>query len=148
PGRRELALLLANNHNDLGTALKTLGRLNDAEQLYLQAIAMKETLVEESPEDAGYRFHLAHAYLGIGHLQRELAQPEKATASLSYAASLFEKLAAESPEHQNFLEVGHALWNLSDMHFQVGKPDEAEAALRRALDTFVQSAQKFPANPL
>ena len=148
PGRRDIALLLANNHNDLATALTNLNRRDEAERLYLQALAMKEKLVTESPENSAYRFHLAHANLGLGYLNSDLGQPEKAATFFSEAAAQFEKVAAGAIDHRNRLDAGHALWNLSDMHFRAGKQDEAEAALQRALDTFVQAVKDFPAQPL
>jgi tetratricopeptide (TPR) repeat protein len=96
----------AEAHYNLGNTLKELGRLDEAEGSYRQAIALKSDYAE------------AHSNLGV--TLRELGRFGEAEASLRQATAL----------KSDFVEA-HS--NLGNTLKELGRLDEAEASLRQAI---------------
>jgi len=102
--------------NNLGTALRDLGRLDESEQLHRQAIAIAETRgMKDSPELADY-----HAQLGAClTLQKRFEEAEK---------ELLAAFAVLKPHvAKNDRRARTTVRNLANLYTAWDKPDQANA---------------------
>ncbi|MBF8288910.1 MAG: Tetratricopeptide TPR 1 repeat-containing protein, partial [Candidatus Rokubacteria bacterium] len=128
-------------HNDLGNALRALGRLSEAQASYRRALQLKPdfhtahnalgntllALGRLSEAEVSYRralelspqFHMAHNNLGV--VLRELGR-------LLEAEECFRRAVELKPDYH----MAHS--NLGDALRDLARPSEAEACYRRALD--------------
>jgi Flp pilus assembly protein TadD/SAM-dependent methyltransferase len=102
----ELSPQDAEARNNLGIALKKLGRLGEAEESYRQAIVLKPDLTE--------------AHYNLGNTQKEMGKLDEAEVSLRQAIALR-------------YEFTEAHTNLGITLYELGRSHEAEASYRQAI---------------
>jgi tetratricopeptide (TPR) repeat protein len=132
---------LAEAHNNLGNALKDLGRLEEAKAAYQQAVTLKPSLLPAHN-------NLGNIFKAQGQLEQATASYERALAQnpnlaelhgnlavvlrdrglLQRAAAHYERALALKP---NYVE---ALYRLANLLREVGQLDRAAVLYRRALD--------------
>ncbi len=97
-------------------------RMDEAGQLYQEAIRRQAALVKRFPDDVAYRFWLATIRASSAHFLLERRQPAEARTTLEAAVADTEKFAQAHPEAQSlkpalqqlYLELAEALDRLDD----------------------------------
>jgi eukaryotic-like serine/threonine-protein kinase len=97
-------------------------RMDEAGQLYQEAIRRQAALVKRFPDDVAYRFWLATIRASSAHFLLERRQPAEARTILETAVADTEKFAQAHPEAQSlkpalqqlYLELAEALDRLDD----------------------------------
>ena len=82
----------------LGDVVRSLGRAAEARPAYEQAIALKESLVEEDPDKTEHRYALTCAIWRRGLSLRDLGDPTGAAADIRRALSLCDGMRAVGRE--------------------------------------------------
>jgi hypothetical protein len=67
--------------NNLGLALAKLGRSEDDDDAYREAIALQRAALDKAPEVAQFRLFLTHHYANLAEVQRTRGRPAEAAAS-------------------------------------------------------------------
>jgi tetratricopeptide (TPR) repeat protein len=121
--------------------------LEDREKLARRVQAHARAAAAQLPDDSGLRTALAHSHHQLGNVLRRTARAKDAEPELRQAASLYEKLAKESPEvaehRSNLAHVHNGLgWGLRDKDLAA-----AEQEHRRALALFEGLSDELPDNP-
>ena len=96
---------------DWGNALKSAGRLDDAETAFRQVQERASALTAKSPEVAEYRLQLAHSHNGLGHTLWNKRQSLEGEKECRAALALFKKLAVDFPniaEYQSHVAACNA----------------------------------------
>src|SRR5207244_5468059 len=91
--RQELAL----SHHNLAVLLKDLGRAQEAEDAYREAIALQKQLTTEFPAKPGYRQDLARSRNNLGMLLKDKGRLKEAEEAYREAIALYKPLAEPSP---------------------------------------------------
>jgi len=153
---KETAVQLAESQDQLGrsqedladTLVRTVksGRLDRAEQRYLQAVAISEKLVRARPEVPAFRRNLATTYNSLGILYRDLKQNDKAEAVYAKALALREQLAGEegSGDLDNQRALAAVYNNLGELYHIVGPQAQADAYYIKALAAREKLARDHP----
>jgi serine/threonine protein kinase/tetratricopeptide (TPR) repeat protein len=117
-----------------------------SEEAYRQAVYHMEQLARERPGDFDNAFDLANTYHWFYRPYWDTGRLERAEEITRHALAVFEKLAADFPDHRLLVEQGR--WDcqrtLANVLLKAGKSQEAEKTFRqvRAL-----SAELVAANP-
>jgi len=144
----ELQLAQANDYNDLAFVLVGATRLPEAERAIRTALELKQALVNDFPDNRDYRIHLAHSYLGLGHIANDSGRTSDAVQAYGEAASILNKLVAEPSGTQQFERwLSDTLSQLGDAWLRVNRPDDAKQAHQKALGRISMLAAEFPDNP-
>ena len=117
----------------LGRVLLVTGK-PEATQEILSALATTQKLVDEDPEDAGFRNWLAllHNYLGVAKWQ--MGKPDEAEAECRTALAIQQKLADESPAAAFFRDrLAYCFIYLGDVVRSLGRTAEAKGLYERAI---------------
>jgi len=125
-------------------------RLKDftaSEKAYRQAVHLMEELAEERPKDFDNRFDLAYTYHWLSGPYLESGRVQPAEEATRHALALFEKLAADFPEHRSQWEGYGASCQrtLAEVLQKAGKLPEAEKAYRAALTYWENRTAETPA---
>lgn len=99
-------------------------RMDEAGQLYQEAVRRQATLVKRFPEDAGYRFWLATIRLSTAQFLLERHQPAEARTLLETALRETEKFSQAHPQAKSltpklqelYLHLSDALEQLDDQN--------------------------------
>ena len=120
----------------MGDVLRKLGRLDEAQANYREAIAILGKLAADSPKTLEHRDHLAEAtaHLGAGLATRgkaaELSEAERLDRQ---AVTIGQALLDESPSTPRRLALARTLDGLADLLRVTGRPDEAESTFGQAI---------------
>jgi len=109
-------------------------RMDEAGQLYQEAVRRQATLVKRFPEDAGYRFWLATIRLSTAQFLLERHQPAEARTLLETAVSETEKFSQAHPQAKSltpklqelYLHLSDALEQLDDQNGSRQAREQAE----------------------
>ena len=120
--RRERSIAIATSRNNLGIALYSLGRFEEAIEQYERVVELREVALGEHHPDVGAAYNnLANALMQIRRLDE--ARDEHARSMAIWKAGL-------GPEHPF---IGASLNNLGNVEFNLGDFEAAEVRYREAL---------------
>ena len=137
---RRIAILLANT-----------GKPTEAEAEFRRTLEINAKLAADYPAVAEYRLRLAGSHNNIGATLMEAGKPSEAEAAYRRGMEIAEKLAADNPavtDLRSLLAMHYSSmafrrsWNMLKAW---GKPTEAEAELRRAVEILEKLAADNPA---
>jgi tetratricopeptide (TPR) repeat protein len=129
----QLRLAQANDYNDLAFVLKPDSRWPESERAVRTGLAFKQALAREFPDNRDYRIHVAHSYLGLGHIAVDSGRTPDAVHAFGEAATILSALATDASAHQGSNEfLGQTLDTLGDAWLRVNRPDDATQAHQRA----------------
>jgi tetratricopeptide (TPR) repeat protein len=112
--------------NDIGLALYTLRRSEEALAAHERAVAMQEEVVAAAPQVPRYRRLLCNHHFNLATDLRELGRPAEAIAAVGACCRL------EPHDPEQWVRQGRVLASLADQPSGAGYADAALAALRRA----------------
>jgi serine/threonine protein kinase len=138
-------LAQACDYNDLAFVLTPAEWAVEAERDNRHGLDLKQSLVDEFPDNREYRIHLAHSYLGLGYVTSDLGRTSDAVQAFGEAASALDSVAARgggTESCQTFL--GHALRQLGDAWLKLDRLEDAKHAHQQALECFVGLAATYP----
>lgn len=142
--RERVATSLYNEGNYLALA----GRLDEAEKVYREALAVAQTLVRDQPNNLEFLRLCAMSHQSLGRTLRDLKRfPEAKEACLASGAEIQRglKIDATSPDLRSTL--GSNYTTLAVLHQTMNEPAEAEAASRRALEVSRELSLEYPGVP-
>jgi tetratricopeptide (TPR) repeat protein len=122
---------LARAYNNLGTLLRREERLQEARELYENAIAFHERLAKQEPGNREYKQELATFNNNLALLLVDEQQVDAAQQRNRQALNLIEELA--SPPFSLGMELANA-HNLRCQMLEADTPGEAETECQRSLD--------------
>jgi tetratricopeptide (TPR) repeat protein/tRNA A-37 threonylcarbamoyl transferase component Bud32 len=124
----------------MGLALAASGDLEAALGQFTRAASLQEELVRADPVEVEFRWRLARCLDEVGRIRSLSGRPADAAEPLGRAAVLHEALVHDDPIQYGVDLARNQLYLASQRAFS-GRPDEAEACLRRAEDVANRSAQ-------
>jgi tetratricopeptide (TPR) repeat protein len=148
PTRPEFRQDLATTQNNVGVLLRDLGRMQEAEAAFGEAVALQEQLAAGFPNRPEFRQDLAKTHNNLGNLFNATGRPKPAEAAYGAALALYQQLAADFPAQPEFrqeLATGHN--NLGVLLRDTGRRQGAEPAFAAALALQKQLAADFPNRP-
>jgi tetratricopeptide (TPR) repeat protein len=132
----------------MGLEIEDLKSVNP-EKALRNGIALYRRLAEDRPGDWRSLRELARRHVELygllsGQGRKEEAQglAQDLVATVRLAVELRASLSAEADR----VELGHSLWQLAGVLSSIGHSDDAEMALRRAVEVFDALAADFPEN--
>lgn len=135
------------DYNDLGFVLATTKRMDEAKVAVQCSLELKQALVSEFPDNRDYRIHVAHSYLGIGHLAVDSGQTSDAVRAYGEVTNILSKLVTE-PSGPQQLErfLRDTLSLLSNAWRRINRPDDAKHVDQKRLGRVTMLAAEFPDN--
>jgi tetratricopeptide (TPR) repeat protein len=128
--RRDLAMV----YNNLGNLEVEIGRFDDARTTHENALALREGLVRERPDDPDPLFDLSYSEHNLGWLDTKVGRPDSALAHYRRAAELRERVIGMAPKQAGRqAELASTLSNLGWTLASIGRKDEARNVLRRGV---------------
>ena len=135
------------------------GRPTEADAEFRRALEISAKLAGDHPAVAKYRFRLAASHINGGGGLMEAGKPSEAEAAYRRGLEILQKLADDNPAVTEFRRgLAHGHLSLADlmafprgpfpsmnMLKAWGKPTEAEAELRRAVEIWEKLADDNPA---
>jgi tetratricopeptide (TPR) repeat protein len=107
----------------------------DVEKLYRRAVAAREELVADHPQEARYQASLANLEHAVAASYQEAGRPQQALAWHTRALKRRERLHAEQPGKDPYqADVALGLYHLAGAHEALHRLDDALACARRAQD--------------
>lgn len=136
--------------NNAGIMLAQLGRLEEAETVYQQAIDHQRPSFEKAPNVMQYRRFLSNHYIGLGSVYRDRNQPAKAFACAKQRQQLWPhdsaellRVAAELALCIPLIGKGNTELTPEEQTDRQRYADEAMAALRQTVDSGLRDAAKL-----
>ena len=144
----EILLEASQAYGRLGDMYLWLGRRDEAEHCYRDALALQAKLAAAFPAVAKYRTELAASYFHLGGLYRELGRNTEAADFLQKDLALLEKLAAADPDEPLYRSRQAGTYDMNGivMH-AMGRHREAEVETRTAINLLDALAARFPDIP-
>ena len=125
---------LSNHHWDIGALLKQIGKPAESEESYRRALAIRQRLADEHPDDADLLRTVSELYETIGFLKSELGKPAEAMAAHEQARAIKERVLRDHPESPDFAcALAGVLSNMAEIDIDAKRFDEAHARLRQAI---------------
>ncbi|WP_152049598.1 tetratricopeptide repeat protein [Tautonia marina] len=119
----------------IGDITARLGRFDEAERAYRQAIDALVTMPHTGPQPGDAHRVLAEARSNLGDLLGALGRADEAEPLLRQSIATCEAIAShESPSHDNALAIAGAEAELAELLKLSGRFDEAESVYRSAID--------------
>jgi tetratricopeptide (TPR) repeat protein len=135
----------ANDYHHMAFVLTPASRWHEAEDDIRTALRLKQTLVDEFPDNDAYRMHLADSHIGLGIIACAAGRTSDTMQALGEAAAILNKVAAETAGTEDIeVWVGHASWQMGDVWLQLGRFGDAEQAYQKALETFEKLTAEHP----
>ncbi|HEX5272457.1 MAG TPA: protein kinase, partial [Gemmataceae bacterium] len=151
PDRPEYEEDLAASHNHRGVVLQALGRFDEAQKAYEQALRVQSALVAKFAADPlapRYRWDLGSTHNNLGNLLQAQAQRDPARHNYEDALTVFDQLAHDFPDKPEYrLERAQTRSNLGVLLMESADFPGAEKLFREALDEKAELARQFPAKP-
>jgi tetratricopeptide (TPR) repeat protein len=129
----------------LGLALYSLGRAEEAEAHYGQALTLAERLVREFPSEPIFQNRLAGILQQWAELARDLGQICQAECLFRRAMTVLDKLASDHPSDLAYRSTWAGLSRrVGDLLFQDGNLAEARDPLQRSVDILEDWMRRYP----
>ena len=132
-------------YEQAATIQNVLGRPQEAEANFQQAIDLLEGLPDELRDQSDVQARLVHCHQHLGYLVRNAGRPEDGQRHFLQALTLCERMAAAhpgEPQWQNHL--ARANHNLGEMYQTSGRSAEAEAHYAKAIAVRVALVRDHP----
>jgi tetratricopeptide (TPR) repeat protein/tRNA A-37 threonylcarbamoyl transferase component Bud32 len=131
----------------VGLMRSRLGELQEAEQIYNEALAICRPLADEFPAEPQYRYLLAGIHRNRGNLLRA-TQPSEAAKDYEKALSIGKQLVDEFPKRPEFrLQLAGSYVARGYLQRDTGWPKKAEQDYDRAVSLQQQLIADFPKRP-
>src|SRR5262249_32676199 len=131
----------------LGDIQEMLGRHDDAEKRYGQAVGLLSLLAREFDGESRYRTDLAAAHHGLARLNAAARRHDSAARHYGEARRLRRRLHDESPDDPTTAQALAASCHDVGLLFRArGRTDDAERSLRRAVTLQTKLVQN-PSSP-
>ena len=150
PAQRDYRQELADSYHRLGAVFSAGDQIKEAETAFAQAMSIQKQLVAEEPKDSKSRFALAAMHRDLAHLLWRNGRLAQAEGLLKQGQLLLEPEAAplKAPTNVKYQARLAALQDsFGTMFFEIGKAQEAETALRRAIKSWKELATEYPNVP-
>lgn len=129
----------------LGTIREQRGDLAGAEDAFGQAAATTHALAARDPKNGDRIFDEAQNVFWLAYVQWRRGDFLKAEEGLKHYDELAQRLVKLDPNRAEWrVEVGYARSNLGTLLFERGRPEEALAAFRGALEVFGAELARAP----
>jgi tetratricopeptide (TPR) repeat protein len=137
--------LLAESHYQLGELTRKIGAQPEALAIHRKALASQRELAAANDADVEIQLDVARSLGAVGRLQRATGDTAGARASFEEQRDIAMTLEAESPTDPVRAELARSLDGIGAVLRETGKPNEALAAMRRALAIQQEPAEANPA---
>jgi serine/threonine protein kinase/tetratricopeptide (TPR) repeat protein len=128
--RRDLAIV----YNNLGNIQIDIGRFDDARATHEKAQALRQSLADSMPADAGSLAALSYSEHNLGWLDSKVGRTESALAHYRRAAELREKvLKLDETRVERRAELANTLCNMGWLIGSTGRKNEAREVLSRGV---------------
>jgi tetratricopeptide (TPR) repeat protein len=129
----------------VGEVQRLLGRLDEAQEAYTQAISLLDRLHAGDPKNPEYRRALAGTQDSLGEVLRQGRLTDRAETAYLRAQALLEEVDETTPQGPSCrAELARTRYNLGILYRETGRPAEAEAILRLAIDSLRQLVKDEP----
>lgn len=147
-GTREARRDLARTNTDLGWLIESIKRTEEAHAFYRSALALREALHAETPEDPEATAQLASTLRDLASNAREKGRNAEAQAFFARAAALVEALARTTPESEDRVDLlDNLAWTKRSEAWlldRLGRAREAEVSIRRAVAIYEELLRDQP----
>ena len=134
PGLLAYKHTLAVTKGNLALLLKDEGRLEEAERLMREVVAMNKAILEESPDYPEYRQSLARSYYNFANIFDDTGNLAKAEENFRNSIRLLQGLVEEFPDVPRHVDrLARAYHNLGDTLLDHDRPREAMRELQVAV---------------
>jgi tetratricopeptide (TPR) repeat protein len=123
--------------------------LGEAEKLHLQSVAAYNELAKKFPKEPWNVEASGHSYRYLGWIARDTARPAEAIDYFEKGIAVFQKLAdADIPQKDGYYRDYQAdtLKELALFLTAAGRPNDAEKAIRRAVELYESLMRDYPDN--
>lgn len=133
---------LANTLNSIALTQIQMGRFQDAEQSYLEALQIRASLASQHQL---YKADLASTLMNLGTLNAQFGQYERATSFLQQALNELEDLKNTSSDPSLYdADIAMISSNLGQSLVKTGNTDEAKRKLEEAVNIYRRLAKLAP----
>ncbi|MFK7946633.1 MAG: NB-ARC domain-containing protein [Saprospiraceae bacterium] len=119
----------------VGNYYQATGTIQQALKYYQQITAINEQLLQQAPDNSGYKNSLAISYEKLGNIQRQLGNLEQALEYYQKYTDLFEKLHNDFPNNVEFKNI------LAISYQYLGITQSALGNLEQALEYYQKDAE-------
>ncbi len=149
-GDPEILLGASQAYRRLGDSYDSLGRTDEAESRYREALEIQEKLAAAFPAVAVYRRELAWSYRQLGLLGRiSFGRETEAVNAVQKALALLEELTAADPSDDAYRSDLATTYDTRGLLMiqRLGQVQAAEADFRKEIGLLDELAARFPAIP-
>lgn len=147
-GSAEARRDLARTHADLAWLIATGDRLAEVEAAHRAALRLREELCRNHPENPDYASDLAGTLTDLALAARDAGRNTEAQELFARAAAVLERLADETHDGEDRIDLANdlAFTKRSEARLlrAIGREDEAEGALRRAVELHERLLAEHP----
>jgi serine/threonine protein kinase len=129
----------------LGSTQLYMGESTDAHESYQKSLSLALELWQQRPESANRRRLLVTTYQGIGDIQVDDLEPDKALSSLHSALQVFGDEPNGNEDHDHVLMTIH--WTIGRALQETGPQQQALEELQRSAGIAEDLARKSPSSP-
>jgi eukaryotic-like serine/threonine-protein kinase len=123
------------------------GNLDEAQQLYRQAVSGTAEAVRRNPNDAGRLYEHAQNVFWVGEIAREAGRPQESEAAYREYKRIADQMASIEPDNLKYrMEVLYANEDVGISLFNQHRFAEASAAFNGVLSQIQTLASLYPAN--
>jgi serine/threonine-protein kinase len=138
---RDLAMV----YNNLGNIQVELGRFEDARTSHEKALALRQGVLNEGPDNASSLSDLSYSEHNLGWLDSKVGRPESALAHYRNAAELREDALGRDPKNVGRrADLANTLNNMGWVIASTGRKDEARDIYRRGAELLEQCVADQP----
>ena len=121
------------------------GNLNEAEEAYLQAGAISETLVRSNPDVPEYHYHLAANRVNLAGLQRFRGQHQRALRAHQSALKIYQRVQSTVPQNPTYrIGLADCHSNIGVIRRETGQPAAALKSFNSARAIYEALSKKYP----
>ncbi len=134
-------------HRDVANIYQLLGKDDEAQKHFAEALTILTALGAEGPPTDEYEHQLALLHISRGHFFLHTGRLPEAEAALAEAVKLLEKLRAGSPGEVSYRrELGTGYNELMAVYVRTGRAGEGAEALQKVFDLLTPLVQEFPSS--
>jgi Flp pilus assembly protein TadD len=132
---------LVSVHDDLGSLYSTVGKYEEAQDQFLQALATENLLYEKEPNRA--RPYLARTYWRTAEHYDRQGNLDESMSAYKKAMELFKEAVGDDPKRYK-MEQANIILGMAELARKNGQPDLAEDAFPPVLEAFRDLAEQNP----